>query len=124
MTSRNFLAPVVAVALMLGLASPGFAQSPWRTIAEQVPAGSVVKVRLASGQTFSAVLVRPEENSVLLQPRTRQPVPVQTVRYDAIVSMERVDGRGVGVGKAVAIGAAVGGAAFLGLLMAVVSAWD
>ena len=124
MRLRKLLAQVVVIALTLGLASPGFAQSPWRTIAEQVPAGSVVKVRLTSGQSFSAVLVRPEEDSVLLQPRTRQPVPLQTVRYDAIVSMERVEGRGIGVGKAVAIGAAVGGAAFLGLLMAVVSAWD
>ena len=115
---------IVVVGLLFGLAVPGFAQSPWRTIAEQVPAGTIVKVRLTSGQSFSAVLVRPEENAVLLQPRTRQPVPVQTVQYDAILSMERVGDRGIGVGKAVAIGAAVGGAAFLGLLIAVVSAWD
>ena len=123
MTSRKISTAVVIAALILST-STGFAQSPWRTIAQQVPAGSVVKVRLASGQSFSAVLVRPDEDSVLLQPRTRQPVPVQSVRYDAILSMERVGGHGVGVGKAVAIGAAVGGAAFLGLLMAVVSAWD
>ena len=124
MALHKLLTPIVVLALMFGLTAPILAQSPWRTIAEQVPAGSIVKVRLASGPSFTAVVVRPQEDSVLLQPRTRQPVPVQAVRYDAIASMERVEGRGIGVGKAVAIGAAIGGAAFLGLLLAVVSAWD
>ena len=124
MARHKLLTPIVVMALMFGLTAPALAQSPWRRIAEQVPAGSIVKVRLASGQSFTAVVVQPQEDSVLLQPRTRRPVPVQAVRYDAITSMERVEGRGIGVGKAVAIGAAIGGAAFLGLLLAVVSAWD
>lgn len=61
---------------------------------------------------------------LLLLPRTRVPVPVQPVAYDQIASLERDDARGVGAGKAVALGVASGVAAFLGTLLIVIAAID
>ena len=49
---------------------------------------------------------------------------MQRVPYDAIVSLERDDARGIGAGKAVAIGVAAGVGAFLGTLLLVIAAID
>ncbi len=84
----------------------------WRTFAAKVEVGSSVKVRLQDGRTFTATLVEAQTDALLLQPRTRVPVPVQPVPYDAIVSIERVRGGGIGAGKAAAIGVLTGVGAF------------
>jgi hypothetical protein len=47
-------------------------------------------VRLRNGQKFRATLIDAREDVLLLQPKTRVPVPVQPVSYDAIVSLEQV----------------------------------
>ena len=123
------LAVVVAVVALLSL--PASAQEnraqaiPWRALAANVPAGTVVKVRLTDGRRFNAVLIEAREEAVVLQPKTRQPVPVQPLPYTAIASMERVEpGGGMSAGKAIAIGAATGGAVFFGILVAMLSALD
>jgi hypothetical protein len=94
----------------------------WRAVAERIDPGSRIKVRTRDGQRITATLVRADSDAVRLQPRTRVPVPVQRVAYEEIVSMERDEGRGIGAGKAVAIGLASGVAAFLGTLLIVVAA--
>jgi hypothetical protein len=89
----------------------------WRTFAAKVEVGSSVKVRLQDGRTFTATLVEAQTDALLLQPRTRVPVPVQPVPYDAIVSIERVRGGGIGAGKAAAIGVLTGVGAFFATLV-------
>ena len=96
----------------------------WRTFAETVEVGSSVKVQLSDGQKFTATLVRAQPDALLLQPKTRVPVPVQPVSYDSIVSIERVRGGGIGAGKAAAIGVATGVGAFLGTLLIFMAAID
>ncbi len=83
-----------------------------------------MKVRLRDGQKFTATLVQAQPDALLLQPRTRVPVPVQPVSYDSIVSIERVRSGGIGAGRAAAIGVATGVGTFLGILFIMIAAID
>jgi hypothetical protein len=96
--------------------------SLWRAFAEKVEVGSSLKVRLYDGRKFTATLVQAQPGALLLQPRTRVPVPVQPVTYEAIASLERVRHGGIGAGKAAAIGVAAGVGAFLATLVIFIAA--
>jgi len=94
------------------------AQTPsaiWRDFAKHVEVGTELNVRLSDGQRVRAMLVGVRDDAVLLQPRTRIPVPVQAVPYDAIVRMEPRKASH-GAGKAVAIGVASGVGVFFGIM--------
>ena len=122
----KILATLVIVA-MLGThtAAQGPAQGDiWRGFAQSLDVGARVRVRLVDGQRASATLIAANADSLLLQPRTRVPVPVQRIAYDRIASLERDDGRGIGAGKAVAIGVASGVGAFLGTLLILIATID
>ena len=63
-------------------------------------------------------------DALVLQPRTRVPVPVQAVPYAAIASLERSQQGNVGAGRAAAIGVATGVGAFfatMAIVLAIVS---
>ena len=97
----------------------------WRAFAEKVEVGSSLKVRLHDGRKFTATLVQAQPGALLLQPKTRVPVPVQPVPYESIVSIERVRNGGIGAGKAAAIGVVTGvGAFFATLLIFIAVAYD
>jgi hypothetical protein len=123
---------LMTVVMILLLAAPGqtvWAQTTpdadvWRTFASRLDVGSRVKLRLRNGQRFSATLIQAAPDDLVIQPRTRTPVPVQRVPYDAIVLLERDDAQGIGAGKAVAIGVAAGVATFLGILLFIVASLD
>jgi hypothetical protein len=127
---------LTTVILVLLLAVPSWAQAPsrlrsgqadadvWRTYASRIEIGSRVKLRLRDGQRVSATLIGATPYDLVIQPRTRIPVPVQHVPYEAIMLLERDDARGMGAGKAVAIGVAAGVGAFLGALLLLVATID
>jgi hypothetical protein len=122
----KILSSLVIIA-MLG-AHPA-AQEPaqgeiWRAFARNLDIGSRVTVRLVDGQRASATLIEANTDGLLLQPRTRVPVPLQRIAYDRIASLERDDARGVGAGRAVAIGVASGVGAFLGTLLILIATID
>jgi hypothetical protein len=94
----------------------------WRAFAEKVEVGTSVRVRLQDGRKFTATLIQAQYDALLLQPKTRLPVPVQPVPYESIVSIERVRGGGIGPGKAAAIGVATGVGAFLATLLIFIAA--
>jgi hypothetical protein len=96
----------------------------WRTFASRLDVGSRVKLRLRNGQRVSATLIQAGPDDIVIQPRTRTPVAMQHVPYEAIVLLERDDAQGIGVGKAVAIGVAAGTATFLGILLFIVASID
>lgn len=97
----------------------------WRTFAATLAPGTPVQVRLTNGQRFRATLIGVRDDAVLLLPRTRVPVDVQPVSYDAIAFLqERTEGRGVSPTRAAVIGVASGAATFFALLWFVVSALD
>jgi len=96
----------------------------WKAFAAQVDAGTELTVRLRDGQRFRATLIAVRDDGVLLQPRTRVPVPVQPVPYEEIATLERRESRGIGAGKAAAIGVASGAAAFVAMLLILMAAFD
>ena len=93
----------------------------WRSFAERIAVGTELNVRLNNGQRFRATLVGAQHDVVLLQPKTRIPVPVQAISYDSIVRIEPRKA-GQGVGKAVAIGVATGVGTFFGVMALLLAA--
>jgi hypothetical protein len=81
-----------------------------------LPIGSTVKLRLTSGEKFTAVLMAVDPAAVVVKPKTRIVEPARTVPLNTIVSIEPVTASGIGAGKAILIGAAAGAAAFFGIL--------
>jgi hypothetical protein len=120
---RKAIRVVAAVTLVMWTTARIGAQTPadaWRAMAERLEVGSEVNVRLSDGRRVRATLIGARDDAVLLQPRTRVPVPVQAVAYDQIVALER-RGKGIGPGKAVAIGVATGVGALFGLMAIMVA---
>ena len=110
---------VTTTALIVLLAAHGaVAQTSseiWRSFAEKVEVGTELTVRLNDGRRFRATFVGTQDTAMLVQPRTRIPVPIQAVPYDEVTRIERTR-PGVTAGKAVAIGVATGVGAFFGIL--------
>lgn len=93
----------------------------WRNFAQRVDIGTELNVRLNDGRRIRATLVGVRDDAVLLQPKTRIPVPVQAVPYDAIVRMEPRKA-GHSTARAVAIGAATGVGVLFGVMALLVAA--
>jgi hypothetical protein len=94
------------------------AQTPadiWRNFAQRVNVGTELNVQLNDGRHVRATLVGVQDDAILLLPKTRIPVPVQAVPYDAIVRMEPRKA-GHGAARTVAIGVATGVGAFFGIM--------
>ncbi|HXW04367.1 MAG TPA: hypothetical protein VD833_03980 [Vicinamibacterales bacterium] len=85
-------------------------------LARQLPAGSRVVVTLDSGQRIRGTLLRVTGDQVVLHPRVRVPEPPLEISLDTLRGIEADQPNG-GMGKAIAIGAAVGAGAALGILM-------
>jgi hypothetical protein len=123
---RHVLVPI----LVLILAMPGVAhaQQPdaqlWRSFVEKVDIGTTLKMRLKEGQRVKATLLQVSPEAIVVKPKTRVPVPAQSVPFEAIESLEIDRPGGIGVGKAVAIGVASGVGAFLGMLLIVFATFD
>ena len=117
---------LLTVAVLVGLVMPagvGAQAQPdvWKSFASRIDVGVQLNVRLRNGQKFRATLIDAREDALLLQPKTRVPVPVQPVAYDAIVSLEQVKG-GMGAGKAAAIGVATGVGGFFLMMLIILAA--
>jgi hypothetical protein len=96
----------------------------WRVFAQQVDVGTRLEIRLDDGHRIVATLIQAGPDSLVVQPRTRVPVPLQRITYDRIASIERNPSGGVGAGKAIAIGVASGVGAFLGTLLILIASMD
>ena len=121
----------MAIVILITVFGPQglFAQSApqgdiWRAFAQEVDVGTRVRIRMDDGQRVVATLIEANADGLLIQPRTRVPVPVQRVAYDRIASLERDDARGIGAGKAVAVGVASGVGAFFGMWLIAIAAFD
>jgi hypothetical protein len=125
---KKCMAMVLVVATLAATtvsAQAGAQPDVWRAFAQRIDAGSRVRVSLDDGQRVVATLIDAGEDGLLLQPRTRLPVPLQRIAYDRIVSIERDKPRGgIGAGKAIAIGVASGVGAFLGTLIILIATID
>ena len=102
-------------------ASDGFAQpneaAAWRQVAEAIPLGSKVKIQTLENERLNGTLMRVDGTSVMVKRNTRRPEPARAIAFDAVAKIERDNGGGVNVGKAIAIGVATGGGVILSLFL-------
>jgi len=96
----------------------------WFTYASKLPIGSTVRVRTPDGKRQTAVLAVVDEDGITLEPKTRVPEPPRRVPFDQLQQLE-LKQNGSSLGKAIAIGAAVGAGTFFGIVLLVfATAWD
>jgi hypothetical protein len=116
---RKVIHLATTTALILFLAAQSVAAQTsseiWRSFAERVDVGTELNVRLNNGRRFRATLVGVRDNALMVQPKTRIPVPIQAVPYEDVMQIERTRS-GIGAGKAVAIGVAAGVGAFFAVV--------
>ena len=96
--------------------SPAAVSSP-ASMAEYVghlPIGSRVRVELAGGRTVKGTLMRADETAVVISPATRVPEPPLEIPLSTVQRIE--PGKASNLGKTIAIGAAAGAGATLGVL--------
>ena len=120
-TYRLLTATLIIVIAVQQIAAAQALPEVWRSFAERMDVGTELNVRLNDGQHFRATLVAVRPDAMLLQPKTRVPVPVQPIPYESIVRLERTR-HGIGGGKAVAIGVATGVGAFFATLAIMIAA--
>lgn len=113
---RTMCAAVVIAAMPWSAVAQQANGDLWRGFAQKLGSGTAVNIRLQNGQRFAATLLDARADALVVQPRTRRPVPVQPISYDAIVLLERRDGHGMGAAKAAGIGIAAGAGTFLAIL--------
>lgn len=94
-----------------------------RAMAERIPAGARVRITLTDGRQMKAVIVGVDGQDVVIRERTRIPEPPIRIPSDRITSIE-LDDRGMGFGKALAIGVAVGVGVTFSVLAMIFAALD
>jgi len=82
---------------------------------EQLPVGSRVRVHTTDGRKLSATLMKADDRAIVVQARTRIPEPPITVPLEQVVSVQLEANNGPG--RAIAIGAAAGAGAALGVFL-------
>jgi hypothetical protein len=120
-TGHAIATAVLLVVLAVHGLTAQTAPEVWKGFVERVDVGTELNVHLNDGRRIRATLVGVRDDAVLLQPKTRIPVAIQAVPYDAIVRMEpRKNGHGTG--KAIALGIAAGVGVFFVIMAVLVAA--
>lgn len=120
---KQLLIGMLVAALVPGQAAAQAHPEIWRDVASRIEPGTEVNVRMQDGKRIRAALLDARQDVVLLQPKTRVPVPAQEVPYGAILTLERHTPGGGGTAKAVGIGIASGVGAFFAILGILVAAY-
>ena len=116
---------LVAALILASTASSAVAQvndaDAWHALAVGLEPGSTIDLRLHDGAHVKATFIAARADVMVVQRKTRVPVAVEAIRYDAIASMSRAEHSGMSAGKMTAIalgsaGAAIG--AFFLILLA------
>ena len=81
----------------------------------RLPVGTSIKLKLDDGATVTGTLMRVEDDAIIVKRRTRLPEPPIRLTLNRIVDADVQ--RGSGMGKVIAIGAAVGAGAAFGVLL-------
>lgn len=120
---------LVGILIMSLAPRPVLAQSDvdaaaWRTLAEKLEGGVVVDMRLRNGQHFKATFIGAREQTMVIQRRTRVPVAVEEVPYEAVASMSRVQPSSISGGKIAAIALGSAGAAIASLFLILLASLD
>jgi hypothetical protein len=113
---------LVAVSARPGLAQSGYDAAAWQTLAEKLEAGVTVDVHLRDRQHFKATFIDARPGALIVQRKTRIPVPVESIPYESIASMARVEPSRLTAAKATGIAFGAAGAV-VGSLMLILLAY-
>jgi hypothetical protein len=105
------LAIVLSVVPVPAFAQPGDDADAWHTLAAKLDAGVTLDVRLRDHRHFKATFIDARPDAMVLQRKSRIPVPVEMIPYESIATMHRVDARGLSGGQVAGIALASAGAA-------------
>jgi hypothetical protein len=114
---KKIIRVIVSAALMLSFAViPAAAQSgsdasAWRALAERLDAGAAIEMRLRDGRHFKATFIEARPEALLVQRRTRIPMKVESIDYESIASLSRVQSSNLSPGKVAGIALGSAGAA-------------
>jgi hypothetical protein len=95
----------------------------WQSIAQGIPAGSTVRIRVARGERIRAVLMTVNDEGIVIKPKGRLPEPTRMVAFRDIDILEVDQQRGLSAGKATAIGIGAGAAGGLAFLLVMLAAF-
>jgi hypothetical protein len=115
---------VLLAAPRVMVAQEAIAPDIWRTFTERLEPGKTLKVRLRNGQRFKATLLQVSADTMTIQPKTRAAVPPQRVAFTDIETLEVDSSKGVGLGKAVAVGAGVAAGVWLAMMALAFAVWS
>ena len=92
---KAFSIPVIVALVMSMAPGPASAQTTndglaWRELAQKLQGGVALDMRLRDGRHFKATFLAAHDDAIAVQRKTRVPVPIEQVPYDAIASMSRV----------------------------------
>ena len=118
----KFLSLALVFALLTVSARESIAQSAdeaiaWRTMAEKLDAGVTVDVRLRNSQHFKATFIAARPDAIVVQRKSRVPVGIETIPYESVASLARVDAAGLSRGKVAGIAFGAAGATVGALLL-------
>ncbi len=99
-------------------------QSMLSEYVQKLTPGSAVRVDRTAGGSVRGTLIRATDRSVVVQPRTRIPVPPVDVPLSDVLSVIPETPRGTNFAKAIAAGAAAGAGAALGIFFILVAAYS
>jgi len=88
--------------------------------AEQLGVGTRVRAVMAGNRTVRGTLVKTTNQAIFIQPRTRLAEPVVEIPLDQLLSLDKEVPSG-GVGKSIAIGAASGAGAAIGVILILIA---
>ena len=122
--ARSILATVLALVIAwssLGAQQPPNEAQAWRTLAASLEFAATVSVRLKDGKRVVGTVLDVSEDSLILKPHTRVPVPARTIAFSDIESIQRKK-IGWSPGAKTLLGVGVGvGVLMLGTLLAYVA---
>jgi hypothetical protein len=116
---------LIIAATAMALPAPAFAApggapantNGSRAYVDRIPIGSTVTIRTSTGERITAVLYVVDDTGITFKPKTRIAEPARRLTYDRIAEVTPREDR-VNIFKYIAIGAAIGGAFFIGVLAA------
>ena len=126
---KLFSFPII-IGLVLSMAGgPVLAQTTsdalaWRTLAEKLDGGTTLDVRLRDGRHFKATFIAAHADTIAVQRRTRVPVAIEQVPYDAIASMSRAEHASLSAGKIAGIAIGSAGAAVATMFLILLATLD
>jgi hypothetical protein len=124
-----FSFPIIVTLVMSMGAVPAVAQTTtdglaWRTLADKLEGGAAIDLRLRNGRHFKATFVAAHETAMAVQRKTRVPIPIEEVPYDAIASMSRVQPASLSGAKIAGIALGSAGAAVGTLFLILLATLD